>query len=353
MDCGVSVMAGSKTPATVKRLVVSTYGNLATAATYENEDGTGYDNNWFDIVIALDAVEAIAPSAAECLTHVPRARIYGLVPTDTKPAPFERDALRWMFGFQEVVIRRHGYRERRIEVEWTGISKGPFLPQQLDPLQLKRSGLWQNGIRNRLIAKLARRLRSKYQQKSDSQPRPSIFGIGKRTDGGVVVLVENVEHGLALASFLPGWGLATGPFPYSAGLSEQETRLLRDATRFAGENPPCMICTFPAAAMAIPPDVDVLIRADGGSGLPPIPESALIEPSDWPDHPIRVYDFRDNRHSMLRRWSKARERAYRANEWHPRGTDPVEVRVDEYLSERREALEAWLKSRSSTAGQAG
>jgi hypothetical protein len=69
-----------------------------------------------DIVIVLDAARAIGENPRSCLGFTTRARMYGFLSQDRSLSPYEEDLARCLFGFDEVVVPRHGYRMRPIEV---------------------------------------------------------------------------------------------------------------------------------------------------------------------------------------------------------------------------------------------
>ena len=108
----------------VGRVVVATYNGLG---------HTGIEIEKRDIVIALNAVEASRTEPLSRLGHARRARMYGLVPLDRKLAPFDQDAVRLLFGFEEVTIQRHGVPTSRIEVVRLHHDGGTRLPDQISP----------------------------------------------------------------------------------------------------------------------------------------------------------------------------------------------------------------------------
>jgi hypothetical protein len=67
----------------------------------------------------------------------------------------ERDFMTALFGFHEVVIPRHGSRERVVQVLRYPIRGGTKLPASAHVLTAKRLGLWHHAVRNRKVAKIA------------------------------------------------------------------------------------------------------------------------------------------------------------------------------------------------------
>ena len=84
-------------------LVVSTFMGLG---------ADGVDLHRRDILIVLDAPEALGRFARLALSGCPQARLYGLLDRTRRLAPYDQDRLRAVFGPEEVVIPRHGCGER-------------------------------------------------------------------------------------------------------------------------------------------------------------------------------------------------------------------------------------------------
>jgi hypothetical protein len=150
----------------------------------------------------------------------------------------------------------------------------------------------------------------------------------------VLVLVENVEHAEVLANRLPGWSLcakdAASPGPTLTGR---------------------VIATWEGAKDLDVSEWDVVIRADGGMGLTPLLDAEAIvfgknniatnrapDPIDnymgQTEHRLLLIDFDDKHHPLLRKWSRNRWSAYAEKGWFGLGVDPVEARVERFLSSR-------------------
>jgi hypothetical protein len=89
--------------------------------------------------------------------------------------------------------------------------------------------------------------------------------------------------------------------------------------------------------------VEVLIRADGGVGLPPMtafpPGKIVFIENNLPEKPageprLVLVDFDDRHHPLLRRWSRQRRAAYAARGWHGPGVEPLERRIELFLAGR-------------------
>jgi hypothetical protein len=333
----VSILTGRDSPAAVERVVVATYTGLGHTATYPGPRFAAFDVSWLDVVIVPDAVEASGKLPIACLSRARRARLYGLLEAGARPAPLDRDHLTALFGFEEVVIPRHGHRERPVRVVRPPVQGGPGLTGPLDLVQLKRRGLWQNGLRNRRVARLARALAADQRRElADLLPGCSdlLTDVPAR---GVLVVVENVEHGLALAGRLPGWPLWAGPDVDAEGLAAgQRRRLLTALPDPFRADPPQAVVTAAALADAELSRADVLVRADGGVGLPPLGPESLVEPDAGPVRPLLIVDPFDRQHPALRRRSRLRQQAYLERGWLAPGADPVRARVEDFLAGRRD-----------------
>jgi hypothetical protein len=150
----------------------------------------------------------------------------------------------------------------------------------------------------------------------------------------VLVLVENVEHALALAPHLPGWPLLTGPHVCKEGLDAHHLEALGRGKESWTVQPACAVVTTTAVQAVNLNDVDVLVRADGGVGLPPIPTAGLVVPNEQGDRPLLLVDLDDRHHPQLRKWSRTRKEAYLERGWLTPGVDPTRARVQRFLANR-------------------
>jgi hypothetical protein len=319
---GVTVLAGRGCPAQVERVTVSTYESLRHSAHQV------FDIAWVDIVVALDAVEATLAVAMSWLSRAVRARLYGLVAADVDPAPLDRDHMTSLFGFAQITVPGHGCRERPVRVLRHPIRGGMRLPPGLAGVALQRRGLWRYRVRNSQAARLAAACAAGTAQAvlgpaaADALP-------------GVVVLAANAEHALALAAKLPDdWLLLAGSDLYEEGLAPEQVRLLhRPTTPFRAG--PLFAVTTPAVLANLDLScAGVLVRADGGAGLPALAPEQLVEPDDGPARPLFLVDFDDRHHPVLRRWARERREAYAERGWYGVGVDEVQARVEAFVAGR-------------------
>jgi hypothetical protein len=282
-----------------------------------------------DIYLTVNPTELFTGYMAfglEGLNCVPRARFYGLLSDKVRIAPAQRPLLMALFGLEAVHIPRHGHQPLRADVIFTRIDGGHRPPNHKDVLLIKRLGLWEHPVRNRRIARLfellvradRRALRRQFPEVAEHIP-----GKPKRRIG---VLVENVEHGLTLRARLPGVPLITGKV-WTAGMAAEEAeyfaaRAGRDRVREHA------IVTHQGLAHA--GRFDILIRGDGGTGLPPLPEPQLVVSCNDARR-FFVIDCDDRHHPLLRQWSRSRRHAYERAGWHVAGAAAPTL-VEEYFA---------------------
>lgn len=287
-----------------------------------------------DVVVVPDAREAISQRGRTALCPMDaRFRLFGLLPAGCKLSPRERDRIVAIFGLKQIEIPRHGYHLRPIQTVMLPIEGGPHIPFDTGVLALKRQGIWTHPIRNRRIARLAEAIR-----KPDTcwldQHAPAV---GRAIQGEqcphVTVLVEGVEHALALAERLPGWPIATGPEVIADGLDRQQRRQLIERHVEWSDSGHCIATTTGLATVNVAA-LDVIIWAGGGQHLPPLPKEMLACKAAMQQQPLLLVDFRDRHHPRLRRWSRQRMAAYAVAGWFPPGVDPLLARVDAFLAQR-------------------
>ena len=214
------------------------------------------------------------------------------------------------------MVPEHRKTERRVRVEFHHIKSGVGLRLTQQGENLKRAGLWNHVPRNQRVAFVANQVVPQHQQ----------------ANGGVVVLVEGVEHALSLSSVLPGWPIVTAEYVNDAGLTTHQKDLLR-----AGRNPfrdysKPVIATSSALEKLDLSAVAAIIRADGGIGLPQIARQQLIaEPTRAA---LELHEFDDRHHPELGHDSRIRRRQYVERGWFAPGVDLVSARAERFLDSR-------------------
>jgi hypothetical protein len=327
-ELGIDAVAATSRniPSKVGQVAVSTPVSLAEEA---------INVACLDVVVAMDAVQATGKKLMECLCHAEKARLYGLLPDDYCPSPLETDQMARLLGFSEAVVPQHGYCERIVQTATIPNYGGAPLPLTADLVDLYRSGLWRHERRNRSIARLARSFREA-SSGLNTALRCGAEVVGDKPNSGALVLVEIVEHALALAAKLPDWGLIVGPDVYEEGLSAaQRCRLHTPETSetpfVAG--PLYAIVTAAALGVVDLARVGTLIRASGG-GLPPLAKGDLAVYGSAAVSRLLLVDFADRHHPLLRRQSRLRHQAYVELGWFGAGVDPMDARIDRFVASR-------------------
>ena len=280
-----------------------------------------------DVVLYVDAREALGLKPQDALRACTRARVFGLLDASRPIAPRDEDELRATFGFGDIVVPAHGRVERTVRAVCRRIRGGPPPGLDLDPVDLKRRGLWLHPVRNRVVARVAKALASG-DPSSIAAELPSssrlVPGGGERR---VAVLVESLEHALALAARLPGWPLLVGEEVDERGLSAAERRLLstRRPVGSAASSTTRTIATFGGIRSLDVGGLDALVRADGGVGVPDLEAFRPVTRNRF-SGPLLLVDLDDRHHPELMRRSRGRVDAYRRLGWldaERRGLDAI------------------------------
>ena len=261
------------------RVVVSTRHGLV---------GEGVHEHWRQIGIFTNALDWLGEGCESILKSLSRARIYGLLPIGVEPSPHEADLMRMRFGFAEAMVPTPGFDERTVTVDWRKMQSGTSKNYD-NSLKLMHSEIWHNEIRNRLVASMAKEV--------DRDAR----AVGGRT----LLLVVNGEHAIAIAKRLR-WPVVGGFVTNDFGLSDTEIDLLREHRSPFQQPPSPAIVTFEGLARYDLSEISTIIRADGGSGLPPIERHRLTcRPGTAP---LAIVDIDGDRAHVLRRAARRRHR---------------------------------------------
>jgi hypothetical protein len=319
----VSLFAG-RSSATATRVVVATPG-------YARAGAVGIESR--NVLVALNPDELFPvgelASPIDALRQARRARLYGLLRVGAEFPPHTRSLMTTLFGPDEVVVPRHGHVPRGVDVAFVRVEGGPRVRGH-DPVRLVRSGVWQHPVRNRRLARLAG-LIAAGQYANARKEYPQLAGVQPRRPGGrVVLLAANVEHALAVAGYLPDAPIACGGEVFPAGLSPEQAQLLKQRGVVGDAR---MVIATPIGLSGIG-SIGVLVRADAGRGLPPIPEDHLVIPHGTKTR-LLVVDAADRHHPALRVATRDRKAAYRATGWDVVG-EPAVSPLDRFLADRPE-----------------
>jgi hypothetical protein len=173
---------------------------------------TGRSVRDWALVIFLDAELTLSQTAMSQLMAMGGSARFGFSTKDVRQLPeIERAMIESVFGpiVYQISDEHAG---TLVAVDWlTGLSYPSTATA--NQLQQKRDSLWRNDSRNGLIAQVAQALGSL------DHPALETHGLFEattwlgqasgQTNPSVAIVVENAEHGRALARHLPGWPLRT------------------------------------------------------------------------------------------------------------------------------------------------
>lgn len=282
------------------------------------------------ICIALNPTDLFGDAhnqGADLLPSLRNARIFGVQDMQENPAPRLRDLLTALFGPDEILIPRHGHRPLDVEVVFSPIRGGGRPPDHKSDALIKRLGVHEHRLRNRRIWNLAQALEVNALHWLKADYPEVAERLGEKV-GRVGVLVDHVPHGLTLAKKL-NWPFVVGMHFCEDGLSEEEKDLIELGKDEHLRTKRSVVVTGNGLKRA--GWFDVLIRADGGVGLPGIPLNKLSSPDDELREMLLV-DFRDEHHPRLRKWSRQRRVAYDEAGWAVVGHEVSEL--DRFLNSR-------------------
>jgi hypothetical protein len=312
-------------PMRLRRVVVTTFLGLG-------EPGIEIEKK--DFLIIPDAAEALEANARFSIQHAERARLYGFLKIGRHLAPYDRDYVAALFGVEEIIIPRHGYIGRPVEVVAVKCAGGQRLAADPETVSIKREGLWRDGLRNRRLAVLAHALADGDRQRLDAEyPVVAARLAGRGGSLKIALLVENVEHALAMAERLPGWPIKTGPDVATVGLPGRLVALLAQRRWDGVGTPTRAIVTLAGLAGAALERLDVLVRADGGLHVPPALDGIVIRALTPDRRSLLVVDFDDRRHPRLWEWARRRRAAYMDRGWAVDSVAPA-TRVERFLASR-------------------
>lgn len=310
-----------------RQVVLSTYGGVM----LNNEIQFSHR----EIVIFLDALHVTRQDACDALLMPDcRFRLYGILRRDRHVSPWVQSRLMAAFGPHRLVLPAHGRIQAAVNVASIPLTRPRLDPTEQDFVVVKRRGYWQHPPRNRRVAHVARALAAGDAQRL--QDHPGILRwLGERVGLPIntVVLVENLEHALALVTQMQGSPIIAAAEPFLDGLSESQQRCLHAPCSSLMSTP--NIITAAAAPTTRLQGVDVIFWAGGGPHLPPIPGHWLTRPSNTDQPRVLVVDFADRHHPLLGRWTAARRRACVSNDWFDTDVAPAEGRIERFLAGQR------------------
>lgn len=318
----VKLFTSQHCPAEASRVTVATFSRVAEAPVR---------GRCRDICFTVDPTEiftAYQGTGLMGLQEIPNARLYGLLSDQTRVAPSQRPLLAALFGLQQVRITRHGMKALHVDVLVRKITGGERLPKNLSDTELKVQGIWLHPVRNRRIARLFMALTGKPEVLGEFFPEVAAHLLSIRPIQ-VGILVEGVEHGLELKRLLPNVPLVGGKFIWKEGASGDDLDVLQEADGPLPRHAHAIVTAQAAEAMG---GFNVILRADGGRGMPALPNRLSVKADD-DDSRVLLVDFRDEHHPRLRKWSGSRRTAYVEAGWNVHGVE-VDGPMDKFVALR-------------------
>ena len=283
---------------------------------------------WADPLTAEDALPVTPTGFAPAVGLMDRlgglpakAAVVGFLPVDRTLSPFETARAWQIYGPDELVVPAHGVVVRPVGVAVHRVGLGRRLSRAADALAVK-NGLWRDPVRNRRLAALARAVATG----DDVALRaafPAIVGGGPGTGPrSVLVLCEGLDQAEFIAGLLPGWPVVTGRDEADAAANPAGRPIGVNTVIATAYTVIATAYTVIATALGVRKlpggDFDVVVRADPGHGLPPLPPG-------WAHgrtlRPLLVVEADDAGHPLARRWSRQRRAAHLAAGWPVVGTD--------------------------------
>ena len=189
-----------------------TAGVRVWVATYRGVSAPYVDARRADLVVLLNAREALGQLPSERVLGDCHGRVAGLLPEHEPLSVYERDMLWVLTGMPPLVIPRHGLVRRSVRVVHVK-NDAPVVPPDRAGLDLLRQGVWRHHARNRRLARLVGLLKAgRLEELANSYPAVATALVG-RPVGRVIVLTAVVEHAEALAGLIPDAALFTSPTP--------------------------------------------------------------------------------------------------------------------------------------------
>lgn len=302
-------------PGNPKRIVISTPMGLA-------HDQIEHDQR--DLVFYVAAAD-VAQEKAQIPLLAAEASFgyFGFLATDCRVSPYEEARLLATFGVTRLSIPAHGHVSNSVTVLWQHFTDDAVCDGSR-PLEVKRFGIWRHRKRNRQVARIATAIAANdFDSLRRCAPRvardlPLIPG------RGIAVVCDNSEHLNCFATLLPGWttrdGQSPDAIPAPFGMPLPYPRLL--------------LTTTAMTALDLT-NVDVVIWAGSGPGIPDIPASRL-QSFGTIEKPLWVIDLQDHHHPLLARWSQQRRTAYTEHGWLEPGVAPERILIQRAMS-RQEA----------------
>lgn len=298
-----------------KRIAIGTYGQLGVGAVALHER---------HFLFALNPCELLGNDfGRQVIAKARSARCFGLLPTNVRVTPYQRDQFRALFGKQNISIPAHGKVQRPVNVFFTPVYGGPKIGEGLIWPELKAKGVWAHPIRNRRIVGLAQALAAKDMRDIAARFPDIVSGVRQLSKARIGILTENVDHALELGRRLPDWPILAGESLELDGLMPADMARLQQC-RGTSRRSRHVIVTM--AGLCDVGRLDYVIRADAGIGIPDLDLSVTNYVNGCP-RAMTIIDFDDLHDSGLRQRSQQRRQEYLDIEWRLPLQQPTELEL--------------------------
>jgi len=251
--------------------------------------------HWTDFALVLDPARIVrdVKGGLEALKRIPARRLYAIVPPGEAGEPLGPE-LRAMFGDAAVTVPAHGCERVPVRVVRLG-SHGDARYGDADFLA---------GLAYCMARRDRREVERRFPQLAEHMPmRPARVGVA----------VDDLATGLGIARLLR-WPLLHDEAPHGDASAPEGSELLAAGETNGGRRKRHVVLTRNGYDRAS--RVAILIRADRGGGLPPVPRRHLVRPIDG-SRRLLVVDPLDAGNADY----TARETAYRLAGWELTGED--------------------------------
>ena len=317
---GISLAKPSCHPDTPSRVVIATTSGLQQSVVEVMKR---------TICICLNLTEVLSDKkvwfSSKDWLPVLKSRIYGLLNEDHSLAPQHLFLMSSLFGSQRLFIPKHGFRELPVHVTTWTFTGSNTLSVDATTLDIKKELIWRNPTRNRLIAGLAKAITESNDKALTKKYKSVAKAIYSKLGQRVAILVENVEHAARLHRWLPDWPIVAGKVSNTAKLTPKVLAAIEAGKQTTARKFDDTI--VPTQGFAELRSIGILIRADAGTGLPPVSPDYFVS-GDMVPASLTIIDMNDRHHPHLRQRSKLRRISYQKRGWKVDGCDRLSNHVD-------------------------
>lgn len=283
------------------QIVVSTFYGLAV---------DNLDVDKFQLIVSLNACEAISERAQMALQGCRRARLFALQPFVQHYSPSQDDRIHATFGFAVATLPEHGRRCRNIDAVFAAAKK-PTSRMTWD-INHSHRHICTNDRRNRPLAQVARALaEGSIDRLRELCPRlPAWVDRPQRT----IIVVANSQQAKTFADRLSDWPILPGAGYLDSLAATDANDCLRGRWCPGFIGPPAIVTLAAFDQLDLDSfDVDAIVWAAAGPHGPTLPPERLTCPGQC-DRRLLLVDLQDQ-FGLPGQWTQQRCAAYRRSFW--------------------------------------